>query len=132
VRSLPVTEQLHLRSPATPGELARIRRALTRWLRGCGVPDADDIVLAVSEAAANAVKHAYGPGGGDVDISAVRDDDGVTVAVRDFGRWRSEHGGDGGRGLSLMEACMTTVEVERGPEGTEVRMRRELAEADAR
>jgi anti-sigma regulatory factor (Ser/Thr protein kinase) len=132
VRPLPVTEHLHLRTPATPGELARIRRALARWLRAADVRAVDDVVLAVSEAASNAMKHAYGPGGGDVDIRGSLDGDAVVVVIRDFGRWRAEHGGDGGRGLALMEACMTDVEVERGPEGTEVRMRWEPSRAEAR
>jgi integral membrane sensor domain MASE1/anti-sigma regulatory factor (Ser/Thr protein kinase) len=132
VRSLPVTEHLHLRTPATPGELARIRRALARWLRAADVSAVDDVVLAVSEAAANAMKHAYGPGGGDVDIRGSLDGDAVLVVVRDFGRWREGHAGDGGRGLALMEACMTDVEIERGPEGTEVRMRWDPSRVESR
>jgi integral membrane sensor domain MASE1/anti-sigma regulatory factor (Ser/Thr protein kinase) len=132
VRPLPVTERLHLRTPATPGELARIRRSLARWLRAADARAVDDVVLAVSEAASNAMKHAYGPGGGDVDIRGSLDGDAVVVVVRDFGRWRAEHAGDGGRGLALIEACMTDVEVERGPEGTEVRMRWEPSRAETR
>ncbi|HEY2803912.1 MAG TPA: ATP-binding protein, partial [Actinomycetota bacterium] len=96
------------------------------------VPAVDDVVLAVSEAAANAMKHAYGPGGGDVDIRGSLDGDAVVVVVRDFGRWREEHAGDGGRGLALIEACMTDVEIERGPEGTEVRMRWEPSRVESR
>jgi hypothetical protein len=54
------------------------------------------------------------------------------VTVRDRGAWRSPREGDRGRGLSLMEALMDSVEVSPGPDGTRVRLQRQLSrEGDA-
>jgi anti-sigma regulatory factor (Ser/Thr protein kinase) len=50
----------------------------------------------------------------------------VDIEVRDFGAWRAAREGDRGRGLSLMQALMDTVEVTPTPEGTTVRLRRTL------
>jgi anti-sigma regulatory factor (Ser/Thr protein kinase) len=50
----------------------------------------------------------------------------VEIEVRDFGAWRAPREGDHGRGLSLMEALMDTVEVTPTPEGTTVRLQRTL------
>jgi anti-sigma regulatory factor (Ser/Thr protein kinase) len=129
VRAIPASaEPLRLRIPAVPQELAHVRLALSRWLAASGVPpgSAEDVVLASSEACANAVKHAYGPSHGEVDLDAEVRDGSVIVSVRDFGRWRPGHADDGGRGLGLIDSCMSSVSIERGPEGTEVRMRRVL------
>ena len=46
--------------------------------------------------------------------------------MRDYGAWRAPREGDRGRGLSLMQALMDTVEVTPTPEGTTVRLRRTL------
>jgi len=46
--------------------------------------------------------------------------------VRDKGSWREGTRAEGGRGLILMRALMDAVDVEPGPEGTTVRMRRRL------
>ena len=114
--------------PAEPAELARMRRALGGWLRGVGVEpeDTNDLVLACAEACSNAIRHAYGPGAGTVDIEAHRDDGAVEVVVRDFGRWRQRRGQDGGRGLALIEALAPSMRVERSERGTVVTMRRTL------
>ena len=121
-------EAFRFRMPAEPAELARMRRALGGWLRGIGVEldDANDLVLACAEACSNAVRHAYGPGAGTVDIEARRDDGAVEVVVRDFGRWRERRGQDGGRGLALIEALAPAMRIERSKRGTVVTMRRTL------
>jgi anti-sigma regulatory factor (Ser/Thr protein kinase) len=80
-------------------------------------------VLASSEAAANSIRHAYGPSRAWVEVEAAISNDEVHVVVRDRGRWRAPRG-RGGRGLSVIEACMGAVEIDRGGSGTEVRMRR--------
>jgi len=121
-------EAFRFRMPAEPAELARMRRALGGWLRGIGVEldDANDLVLACAEACSNAVRHAYGPGAGTVDIEARRDDGAVEVVVRDFGRWRERRGQDGGRGLALIEALAPAMRIERSKRGTVVTIRRTL------
>ncbi|HJY33179.1 MAG TPA: SpoIIE family protein phosphatase, partial [Actinomycetota bacterium] len=121
-------EAFRFRMPAEPAELARMRRALGGWLRGIGLEpeDADDLVLACAEACSNAIRHAYGPSAGTVDIEARHDDGAVEVVVRDFGRWRERRGQDGGRGLALIEALAPSMRIERSERGTVVTMRRTL------
>jgi integral membrane sensor domain MASE1/anti-sigma regulatory factor (Ser/Thr protein kinase) len=123
-----VSERLRLRIPADPSKLVSMRRDVTRWLTGHDAPAevAADIVLATSEACANAIEHAYGPGEGAVDLDAVVEDGLVTVVVTDAGRWREARSRDRGRGLALIDACMDTCEVTTGAAGTELRMRRRI------
>jgi PAS domain S-box-containing protein len=124
----PVQERLSLRIPADPARLRSVRRDVGRWLSGHDVPrsDAEDIILASSEACANSIEHAYGPGEGSVEIEAEVDGGEVTIVIRDAGRWRTSRNGDRGRGLSLMEACMDSCTLTRGDTGTEVRMQRRV------
>jgi anti-sigma regulatory factor (Ser/Thr protein kinase) len=124
----PVEDQLSLTVPADPARLGSIRRNLGRWLSGHAVPkaDADDIILASSEACSNSIEHAYGPGQGYVDIEAEVRAGEITIVVRDSGTWRASRNGDRGRGLSFIEACMDSCTVTRGETGTEVRMQRRL------
>jgi anti-sigma regulatory factor (Ser/Thr protein kinase) len=128
----PVRERLSLRIPADPAKLRSVRRNIGRWLSGHDVSkeDADDIILASSEACANSIEHAFGPGEGSVHIEADVDDGEITVVVRDTGRWRAARNGDRGRGLPLIEACMDSCTFTRGDEGTELRMRRHVHHAD--
>jgi PAS domain S-box-containing protein len=124
----PVRDQLSLTIPADPERLGAVRRNLGRWLSGHQVPkeDADDMILASSEACANSIEHAYGPGEGSVDIDAEVHDGEVTIVVRDRGRWRAPSNGDRGRGLMFIEACMDSYTLTRGDAGTEVRMQRRV------
>ena len=116
---------LRLRIPAEPHALAQMRRRLARWLDAAGVPGdvRGDVVLASSEAAANSIRHAYGPSRAWVEVEAAVTNDEVQVVVRDRGRWRPPRG-RGGRGLTVIEACMPSVDIDRGATGTEIRMRR--------
>jgi PAS domain S-box-containing protein len=124
-----VQERISLHIPADPAKLRSVRRNIGRWLSGHDVPkqDAEDIILASSEACANSIEHAYGPGEGAVDIDAEVHDGEITIVVRDTGRWRAARDGDRGRGLPLIEACMDSCALTRGDEGTELRMRRRVA-----
>jgi anti-sigma regulatory factor (Ser/Thr protein kinase) len=120
---------LRLTMPADPVALAALRRSLRRWLAACEATDdeSNDIVLACSEALANAIEHAYGPGDAEVEMDAAFTGDKVSIVVRDFGRWREPRGDNRGRGLSLIQAMMDSVSVAAGDEeGTEVRMVRRL------
>jgi PAS domain S-box-containing protein len=125
-RLLAARERFELRVPADPARLRAIRQSVTRWLAAGGLdPEAiADIVLACSEACANAIEHAYGPGEGTVEIEGALRQGHVELTVRDLGSWREPRGGDRGRGLRLIRACMDEVHVERTRSGTEVRMRR--------
>ncbi len=120
---------LRLTMPAEPVALAALRRSLRRWLAACKATDdeSNDIVLACSEALANAIEHAYGPGDAEVEMDAAFTGDRVSIVVRDFGRWREPRGNNRGRGLTLIQAMMDSVSVAAGDEeGTEVRMVRRL------
>jgi anti-sigma regulatory factor (Ser/Thr protein kinase) len=122
------TDRMALTLPAEPEALITARRALRNWLTEVGAdPEAlYDITLAVGEACTNAIEHAYAPGEASFDIEARRDDGGVQVLVRDYGRWRPARGQNRGRGLKLMETLMDDVQVHREDSGTTIEMRRTL------
>jgi GAF domain-containing protein/anti-sigma regulatory factor (Ser/Thr protein kinase) len=121
-------ERLEARVTAAPDALAAMRRSLTTWLVSAGASedDAYDMVLAVGEAAANAVEHAYGPGDAEFDLGAEVTDGAAVIEIRDSGRWREARGRHRGRGLDLMRELMDDVEVEQSETGTTVRLRRKL------
>ena len=105
-----------------------MRRVVSAWLESAGVPR-DDITLiavAVSEAATNAIEHAYGRQEGWFEIEASRAGDDVVISVRDAGRWRPKASGGGGRGLGLIGRLMDEFELRRTDQGTEVFMRRSI------
>jgi anti-sigma regulatory factor (Ser/Thr protein kinase) len=91
-----------------------------------------DVLVAVTEAAANAVEHAYGPVDATFDVEALSTPSGeVSVVVRDQGRWRPPRGHNRGRGTLLMQELMDHFEVTTSESGTEVRMRRQLTMEEA-
>jgi anti-sigma regulatory factor (Ser/Thr protein kinase)/putative methionine-R-sulfoxide reductase with GAF domain len=128
IQSSPVPEELVLEVSADPRMLSGARYSLRRWLRhsGAGREEAAEITLAVSEACSNAVEHAYSPAPATFMLEARRSDDGVTLIVRDGGRWRPPRGRGRGRGLTIIKAAMDKVEVNTTPNGTEVIMHRRL------
>jgi PAS domain S-box-containing protein len=123
------------RFPAEPASLGALRRDLQRWLERAGVraADASEILLAVGEAAANVVEHAYAEPRrrGDIDVDARRDAPDIVIEIRDHGRWRDAIDDEQrGRGEPLMRALMDDVDRSTGDEGTTVRMcRRGVAAA---
>jgi serine phosphatase RsbU (regulator of sigma subunit)/anti-sigma regulatory factor (Ser/Thr protein kinase) len=127
-RMLPLPERLTTRWTADPGTLAAMRPLLRRWLAMQGADDDEiyDITVAVQEASANAVEHAYGPGAATFDIDAVLQDGAIAVTIRDRGHWRPPRGTHRGRGLSMMRALMDSVDVQRNEHGTTVVLRRAL------
>ncbi|HLH15315.1 MAG TPA: ATP-binding protein, partial [Solirubrobacteraceae bacterium] len=129
VESLPLGPSLQLTLDAQPGVLAGLRSTLGRWLASEGVAENElfDITLATSEAAANAVEHAYRAEQATFLVSCEHEAHSVRVAVRDRGRWRDARSYGRGRGLSIMRALMDTVEIERGEDGTTVVLTKRLA-----
>jgi serine phosphatase RsbU (regulator of sigma subunit)/anti-sigma regulatory factor (Ser/Thr protein kinase) len=135
-----LAEPLELEVPAVASALSGVRAAVRRWLRGLDAAQEDvtDLLIAVGEAASNVVEHAYGPQGGTLalravaEATAVADADAgtqrptVVVTVRDRGRWRPPRGVDRGRGTHMMRSASDDVVVTRGPDGTEVAIRRRL------
>ena len=124
-----VPSELNLTLPAEPKTLAHARRILRRWLneRGADEGDVAEITIAVSEACANAIEHAYAPSPATFDLHARARDGEITFTIRDGGRWRPPRGQNRGRGLSIIVAAMDDVQIDRTAEGTEVVMRRRIA-----
>jgi anti-sigma regulatory factor (Ser/Thr protein kinase) len=93
-----------------------------------GARDPDAVALALSEAATNAVLHAYvdAPAPGEVMVTAQRlSDDGIVLAVCDSGRGMQPRADSPGLGLglALVAANASKLEVEQSPAGgTRVRM----------
>ena len=128
LRNVPVEGELRLRLPADPQVLVQVRQMLRRWLRSCGAgpDDTAALTLACGEACANAIEHAYSPGGASFELEATHDEGVVTIAVRDHGSWRTPRGRHRGRGLKMIRAAVDEVDVRTTPRGTEVLMRRRL------
>jgi GAF domain-containing protein/anti-sigma regulatory factor (Ser/Thr protein kinase) len=127
-------DRLALRLPAEPHVLSPLRRALRQWLEALGAGDAEvyDVLVAVTEAAANAIEHAYGPTDETFEVEAEAEPGGeVALVVRDHGRWRPPRGHNRGRGTLLMQELMDDFEVTTSDRGTEVRMRRRLERTGA-
>jgi PAS domain S-box-containing protein len=121
-------ERFELSLPAEPEVLGSLRRRLARFLHAVGASDEEayEITLTVSEAAGNAIEHAYGPEDAMFEVEAALEQGEVVAAIRDTGTWRENRGEYRGRGLKIMEGLMDRVEVVRETEGTIVRMRRRL------
>jgi PAS domain S-box-containing protein len=129
MQTLPVdATTFSMRVPAEPRELASVRRALARWLLTAGIraDDTGDLVLAAAEACSNAIKHAYGPADGSVEIGGTISEGTVEIVVRDFGRWRPSRGVLGGRGLAIIQGLTADVAFDREGGGTWVRMRKRV------
>jgi PAS domain S-box-containing protein len=130
IRYVMAPTRFELRLPSEPRSVSRFRAESKVWLEEAGVApvDVEDLVLAISEACSNAVEHA-GVERGDVTLTAEFRDDTVVVAVQDSGRWQPPHlRFERGRGFRILRALMDDVTVSRRGDGTEVRMRRRLAD----
>jgi serine/threonine-protein kinase RsbW len=126
MRRVPTSPLFTYSLRAAPAELAPLRDDLRAWLvdHGLGEDTERSTVLAVSEAAANAVEHGYGcDGAGVVTVKVSLQGDRLDVMVRDEGGWRDGPGdGDRGRGLAIMGSIMDRLSVERDDGATVVRM----------
>lgn len=134
-------EYVHRSWPADPQELRSIRRELHAWLDPSALSgaDVDDVVLAVYEAVANVVEHAYGPGeDGTVELTLWTESDDLNIEVADHGRWRQppgpappEPGGEPGMGIPLMHRLMDSVLIHYDTRGSRVLLRTPASPADA-
>lgn len=121
--------ELHSVWTADPVHLPHIR-ALTRgWLRPLtlGADTEYDVVLAVNEAASNAIEHAYAPPG-PADVVVIRfwtEPHHFNFYVTDHGRWKAAVAGNGhrGRGITLMMDMIDSVDIQHDVDGTRVLMR---------
>jgi anti-sigma regulatory factor (Ser/Thr protein kinase) len=131
-RLLPVAPRsLSLQLDGGDAGLRHVREALRIWLAGASIRDVDahDVVLAAWEASANANEHSLSEAGFRLQAHLV--DDTVRVVVEDSGTWLPPAARpDRGRGLQLMRALMSSVEVEPGPRGTRVTMEKRLLDEE--
>jgi anti-sigma regulatory factor (Ser/Thr protein kinase) len=119
----PIEMQEHL--PATVESVAVARHAVRRFAADLGV-DLDGIALAVSEAVANVVAHAYEEGvAGVIELSATASPVEVAVVVRDRGRGlaagRKSHGA--GFGIEIIRRLAHQVALDDTPSGVALTMR---------
>jgi PAS domain S-box-containing protein len=121
-------DRVVLQMPGDAPALAGLRATLRQWLAGSEAAPEEilDITMAVNEAVQNAIEHGHALNPRPFEVELQREDGEVIVAVRDRGRWRKGSDADRGRGIPLMRALMTGVEIERGAEGTTVTLRRRL------
>jgi two-component sensor histidine kinase len=122
---------LRIRLPAVPASLAVIRAHLRTWLPTAAVnpSTAADVLLAVGEAASNAVEHAVEGAVRNVEVTARATTTGLALTVKDNGRWHAPQPGAPGRrghGSRLMSALVDHVTITPTPQGTTVEIRKEL------
>jgi anti-sigma regulatory factor (Ser/Thr protein kinase) len=111
--------------PATVESVAEARRAVRRFASGLDV-DVEGITLAVSEAVANVVTHAYGDGeAGTIDLSATAAADEVAIVVRDSGRGMNAPAirPGAGFGIAIIRRLARTVVVDERGGGVALTMR---------
>ena len=126
-------EFVHRSWPADPEQLVVIRRELGGWLAPLALTEDEiaDVVLAVDEAAANAVRHAYGPDeSGVVELTLWTEPGTLCIEVVDHGSWRppAEQPSMGGRGIPLMSHMSESVLIRFDKRGSRVLLRHRIPE----
>jgi serine/threonine-protein kinase RsbW/stage II sporulation protein AB (anti-sigma F factor) len=126
-------EALEVTLPAIPTSIGHLRSYAREFAAGAGATDAavTDIALAISEAATNAVIHAYPAGKATNATASLRGnvaDDWLELAVGDRGAgFRPGPAGGLGFGLKVMAQVSDSMRVEQRDEGTTVVLRFALA-----
>jgi len=135
---------VQLSFPAKPDYLLLARLALAGLARSFPVGDEElaDLKLAVTEACGNAVRHAYQPGEGSVEVAFVVSDERLEMFVEDRGigitlgppdELERDPGRvepiEGGMGMAIIRAVVDEFEVTEGSsgKGTVVHMTKYLA-----
>ncbi len=128
VRAVGLDDHLEVEVPAEAEQLATVRYLIRRWVAAQGGTDDDcaAFAIAVTEACANAVEHAYGPRDANIGLGAALVDGEATVTVRDRGGWREPRGGTRGRGIPVMKEFMDDVVIDTGEAGTTVELHRRI------
>jgi anti-sigma regulatory factor (Ser/Thr protein kinase) len=110
---------------AVPSSLALVRRELDRLLARQRVSPGrvDDVRLAVTEACANAVVHAYADGEtGTVRVTATIEHETLVVTVRDYGGSIAARRPPAVLGMELMRTLADGVSIEAADPGMAVRL----------
>jgi anti-sigma regulatory factor (Ser/Thr protein kinase) len=124
-------EFVHRSWPADSQQLVVIRRELTQWLAPLDLTEEEtaDVVLAVDEAAANAVRHAYGDDeAGAVELTLWTEPGTLSIEVVDHGSWRPPVAApeEGGRGIPLMSQMSESVLIHYDDRGSRVLLRHRI------
>jgi anti-sigma regulatory factor (Ser/Thr protein kinase) len=131
VETVGLDELLEVEVPAKPAQLMTARHLIRRWVEANEGTDDDcaAFAIAVSEACANSIEHAYGPGDATMHVRASLTDGEATVTIIDHGEWQEEpRARNRGRGIPIMREFMDDVAIEPSAEGTTVHLRRRLRE----
>jgi anti-sigma regulatory factor (Ser/Thr protein kinase) len=112
--------------PAIPLGIAAIRGEMVAVARECGLDESQvqDVALAVSEAATNAVVHGYRGEAGTIHVSASKDEAELTIVISDTGPGlvpRTDSPGLG-LGLPIIASLASRVELVSEGEGTHIHM----------
>jgi serine/threonine-protein kinase RsbW len=123
-------EYVHVTLPAAAANLCRLRHSMYEFLGALPLtPDRqDEIVLAIGEAAANGVEHAYrNQEPGVIDVTVWTESDALCVQIRDHGVWREPAAGPRsvghGLGMVLMRRLIDCVLIHHDHRGTTVLLR---------
>ena len=130
LRSLALSDELHLSLRTDASELARLRRIAGAWSvsHGADEDEVGELLLALNEVAANAIEHAYGPGDDRFDVTAHINGRFIEVVVQDSGHWRARPRPTGrGRGLEIVRQMTDDLEIDQTPSGTTVRFQKLIA-----
>jgi PAS domain S-box-containing protein len=123
------TQPFSAELPTDATQLAVLRARLRPWLRSQGLDEqtSHDVLVAVGEAAANAIEHPREPQGAVFHVDGRVEHGDLVIRVSDTGRWREPSlPTERGRGLSFMRRLMSDVEVHDNERGTEIVLRRNL------
>ena len=112
--------------PGTPLGVRMLRREMTRMAEDCGMDAAGiaDVRLAVTEAATNAVTHAYADAEGDLRVTADLRDGALAIVIADAGPGLVERDDSPGLGvgLAVMAHLSDELRIVSHSGGTEVHM----------
>ena len=119
--------------PGTPPGVGELRRAVAAIARDAGMSqlDVDAVRLAASEAASNAVIHAYREHRGDLRLSVRVEDGELQLVIADRGAGLEPRTDSPGLGLGLpiMAHLTDRFEIVSGPDGTEIHLAFRCAQA---
>jgi anti-sigma regulatory factor (Ser/Thr protein kinase) len=130
---------MELRFKSDPRLLHIVRSVVGQMaaLRGFSEEDTQFIILAVDEACANVIRHAYqGRGDGEIMISCRESEDGIEFLLTDHGapcdpacfpKRSFDEVRPGGLGLPLIQAVMDRVEFRRVDEKNELHLVKEFS-----
>ena len=132
--TLGTEERIQRRIGAERAQIALLRADLRAWMVSHAVEQEclDAVLLACSEAVANAIEHGYRDDPFvTIEVTATVTEEAVEVRVTDHGTWSGPMAAVGrGRGLQLLRESKDQVLFDRSGNGTTVTMRRGRREAE--